>query len=455
MKSTYARAMTGGRANAEPIKNRGVYATIAVLILGTGAFAPREALGFVTHPVGIAAMAAILAGLLVRTSMALTPWAFVSAAVVLYGLGLTQTPVAGVSSSIQLVPLAIAVTVGIFQLRVKLVTGAAALHPARARWGSTIVAITAAIVVVGLGFPSAPLVTFLTQGGDHTADSSLLPTAYASATVVGRVQDASLTEISGVAASRSIEGAYWVHNDSGNPAFLYCLELSGLSCGVWDVQGAENLDWEDIAVGPGPAEGATSLYIGDIGDNALSRQGVTVYRIPEPGARSTSSTRSPAATAPAEAIELRYPDGPHDAEVLLVHPVTGDIYIVTKEAVSGVYRATAPFDGTGPRTLERVGRFSIFATLAARTGGSISPDGRRIALATYGGGFELTLPARVSMSGFDAIWDQTPAPVDAGRAGQREAITYSADGRSIVTMTEGSRTPIYRTDPQQPGGKDD
>ena len=33
----------------------------------------------------------------------------------------------------------------------------------------------------------------------------------------------------------------------------------------------------------------------------------------------------------AEEFRLSYPDGPHDAEALLVDPVTGDLFIVTKE----------------------------------------------------------------------------------------------------------------------------
>ena len=75
-----------------------------------------------------------------------------------------------------------------------------------------------------------------------------------------------------------------------------------------------------------------------------------VYRVAEP-ALSTATRKftknRPGSTEPAEAIRLRYPDGKHDAETLLVHPRTGNIYIVTKvvianpvvyEAVGAVYR---------------------------------------------------------------------------------------------------------------------
>ena len=102
------------------------------------------------------------------------------------------------------------------------------------------------------------------------------------------------------------------------------------------VAGAEHVDWEDIAI-----RGRT-LYIGDIGDNLAQRPEIAVYRMPE-----TSTV--------AEKITLRYPDGPHDAEALLVDPRDGTIVIVTKNfsGPAGVYvgRGAAPrghVEGPGP-----------------------------------------------------------------------------------------------------------
>jgi hypothetical protein len=129
---------------------------------------------------------------------------------------------------------------------------------------------------------------------------------------------------------------------------------------------------------------------------------------------------------------------------LLVHPKTGDLYIVTKDLTSGVYRASAPLDTERVTTLERVARFSIPATLSDRTGGAISRDGRRVALTTYGGAFELTLPANASS--FDAIWGQTPASIDVHDPMQLEAITYRNDGRAVFMVPEGPHSPIYRAE---------
>ena len=74
--------------------------------------------------------------------------------------------------------------------------------------------------------------------------------------------------------------------------------------------GAQVENWEDIAVGPCPQ--GTCLYIADIGDNKATTETITVYRAPEPAPGDTRPS-----TPSAHAI---YPDGPQDAEALVVLP---------------------------------------------------------------------------------------------------------------------------------------
>lgn len=452
MTSTYARVMTGSKITAPPVNKHWVYLLVASLVAAMAAMAPGETLDLLTDPVGTAASIAIAAGFMVTRSMALTPWGFISASLLLYAVARTTPSVDAVVQVAQLLAITGAVAVAFLQLRVKLVSGDAASRPPRARWGSVLVAATAALTVIVLGFPHLPLVLLVrSDHRDHRGyEVAISKSGYGRAVSVGRVGHPSLIEGSGLAASQLNRGLLWAHNDSGHPPLIYCLERTGDSCGVWDVTGAAARDWEDIALGPGPQSGQSYLYVGDIGDNAGALPSVTVYRFPEPrvDASSRASTADlPVPTAAAEAIELRYPDGAHDAEVLIVHPQTGDLYIITKEVVSGVYKATAPLNETGTTTLERVARFSIFANFADRTGGTISPDGQRVALSTYGGAFEFMLPRSPTdvPTGFDAIWKQMPASIDVPNPMQLEAITYSATGRAILLMPEGVRSPIYRS----------
>jgi len=236
-------------------------------------------------------------------------------------------------------------------------------------------------------------------------------------------------------------GIYWTHNDSGDGPLIYAFDQTGRSRGIIRVAGANNRDWEDISVGPGPQTGTPYLYIGDIGDNEFTRQEVVLYRIPEPTlspADADLTKKKARQSEPAEALRLRYPDGSHDAETLLVHPTSGNVYILTKIPFDKptIYEAVAPLDPTKVNTMKRIGQLTI-PSLAGGvlTGGSVSPDGTRIALCDYFQGYELVLPT--GTKNFDDIWSQKLTPIDLGRRQQGEAIAYRLDGKALLTTSEG------------------
>lgn len=269
----------------------------------------------------------------------------------------------------------------------------------------------------------------------------ILAQAFGSPAKLSTVAIPSLTESSGLVASRTLPGAYWTHNDSGDGPFIYAFNTRGNSLGVFRVTGANARDWEDISVGPGPEANKSYLYIGDIGDNSEARADIVVYRVAEPDLKTAnkgSTKAKPNATAPAEAIRLKYPDGKHDAETLLVHPTTGNLYIMTKVLLANpvVYEATAPLTPGKTITMKRVGEVRIPSIFGgAITGGSVSPDGRRIALCDYFAGYELVLPA--SSKNFDDIWKEKMASFDLGKRKQGEAIAYRLDGNALLATSEG------------------
>ena len=138
--------------------------------------------------------------------------------------------------------------------------------------------------------------------GDNRSSS------YGPAETIANLQDSSIKESSGLAASRSTPGLYWTHNDSGDGPFIYAFDERGRRRGVWKLRGATARDWEDMATGPGPERNRSYLYIGDIGDNSGSRSEIVVYRVPEPKitrADATSSRAKPVLTEAAESIRLR------------------------------------------------------------------------------------------------------------------------------------------------------
>jgi hypothetical protein len=273
------------------------------------------------------------------------------------------------------------------------------------------------------------------------------PTApYASPRILGQITDRDIDESSGLAASRVNPGLYWTHNDSGDGPFIYALDEKGTSRGVWRVNGARARDWEGIAIGPGPDQSRSYIYVGDIGDNDGRRGDIVIYRFPEPtitAADSHSTKMRPSFTEPAEVITLKYPDGSHDAESLLVHPQKGDLYVLTKTpfASTQIYKAAAPLNTTKPITMTRVGGLQIpTAVGGVITDGAISPDGRRVALCDYLQGYELVLTD--ANADFDEIWKQPLKTIGLGKREQGEAITNRLDGRALLATSEGDRSPL-------------
>ena len=271
---------------------------------------------------------------------------------------------------------------------------------------------------------------------------------YGLPTRVGVLENRAVDESSGIVASRMTPGMYWTHNDSGDGPFIYALDDLGHSRGVWRVTGAVAYDWEDIAAGPGPTAGTNYLYIGDIGDNGGNRSQIVVYRVPEPiitGAEEGSKKSNPQLTEAAEVFRLRYPDGKHNAEALLVHPVTGKIYIITKIPFGnpGVYEADPMQSSAGVTTLTRFGELSVPTIFGGMiTGGDISPDGLRVALCDYVQGYEIVLPD--ASAEFDRIWKQPLTPIALGQREQGEAIGYRLDGKALIATSEGRRAPLIQ-----------
>ena len=185
-----------------------------------------------------------------------------------------------------------------------------------------------------------------------------------------------LAEASGIAASRRTPGTLWAINDSGDPV-VYALDAKGAVTGRVRVTGAQVEDWEAIAAGP--CKSGSCLYVGDIGDNNGTRKQITIYRVPEPAVGDDM-------TATADVFHATYPDGPQDAESLVITS-DGSLYIVTKGEKGGVALYRFPRDPkTGPaKPLQRLAkpRDPGKSPNSERvTDATASPDGEWIVLRT-------------------------------------------------------------------------
>lgn len=291
--------------------------------------------------------------------------------------------------------------------------------------------IAAAVLVAGCGDAAAPR-TAAAPPARTQDDRAVAPLCRPlTRTVLGRVRDTSLTELSGLASSPTRPGLLWAHEDSGSPPVLTALRADGRVVGRVRVTGAQEHDWEDIAALRTRARGAELLVLenGDAG-------GVVVYRVPEPAADA-------AATVPAAVLRLRFPDGSHDVEALLADPRRDEVVVVTKELLGG--RAyTAPAGGPS-RTLRL--RRGPEVGLNLVTAGDVSGDGATVVLRSYDVLGVWTRRGDESLLRTLAR-DGCAAPVDLDLEGQGEAVALLDDGRAALTVPEGKRPPIRRYAPR-------
>jgi hypothetical protein len=240
------------------------------------------------------------------------------------------------------------------------------------------------------------------------------------AEVLLRIGDPRVVESSGLAASRRHAGVLWTHNDSGDAARLFAVGRDGRVLATLRLAGVRARDWEALAVGR-DERGEPALFAGDIGDNQGVWPWVTVYRVAEPA-------RLRDATVRAQRYRLRYPDGPRDAEALLVDPRGNRLYLASKDEAGGrLYQAPATLRADRANLLRRVRRVPSLVT-----DGAFSPDGRLLVLRDYGTAHVYAAPGRRLAS--------VPLPLQP----QGESIAFAADGGSLLAGSEGAGSEVWR-----------
>ena len=240
------------------------------------------------------------------------------------------------------------------------------------------------------------------------------------AQVVTTFRDPAIDESSGLVVRG--DRIYTV-NDSGDGPKVYAVDRrTGRTAGVITYDDQDPVDVESIAQGRGD-----TLWVGDTGDNRRERGSIRVFRFR--GLRDGGTVRS-------VSLDLAYPDGPHDAETLLVQPRTQRLLVVTKRPIIGgvVYRA--------PKVV-RPGEMAMLQPVAAVPGmvtdGTFLPDGRHVLLRTSGSAAVYTYPGFHQVTAFDLPTQD-----------QGEGIAIGDDGR-VYLSSEGEHSPVLAMDlPRSP-----
>lgn len=251
----------------------------------------------------------------------------------------------------------------------------------------------------------------------------------------GAIVQAKLVETSGLAASSTIPDVFYAHNDAGNAPRIYAVSRTGADLGIFKLDGAKNEDWEDMDRGPCPA--GSCLYIGDIGDNDGERLAYTLYRMVEP-----TEILPGEQTVGAERIVFTYPDGAHNAEVLLVHPITGEVTIVTKVDKGPALVFALPLPLTTGKTFmaRQVGEAEPPKGANEFTGGSIHPDGTALLMRTNSSLFYY--PMQPEQTAAEALAGE-PCALPVADEKNGEAVAWLAGGAEIVTLGEGAGAQIH------------
>ena len=297
------------------------------------------------------------------------------------------------------------------------------------------IAILLTVFVATVGAAGAPAWAFA-PGGSPAAPSAI------AGEHVCTVSDRRVFELSGLAATAA--GYVAINDSASDPADIHIFRFDN-ACRTQQVLAYPSAarDPEDLALG---ADG--TVWVADIGDNDRNRTTVAIWKL------------APRSTRPV-IHRLTYPDGPHDAEALLLAADDTPL-VITKEAVPGIYRPAKPLipntdDGV---PLVRVGELRLPDTNTSNpwsfvgrrlvTGAAKAPDGKRVVVRTYADAFEW------DVSGGDvvkAITTGTPRITPLPDEPQGEAITYGADGASFITVSDvdsGKPTPLLRYHPPAP-----
>jgi hypothetical protein len=263
--------------------------------------------------------------------------------------------------------------------------------------------------------------------------------------ITGRLQNKEMDEISGIAASGIHDGIYYVHNDSGDTSRFFAITPGGKIKSVIYYKGDSKIrlgvnDCEDIAVGIGPSKGKSYVYLGDIGDNDAIYPYITVYRLEE---QKSWAGKDSILTAGAVPIHFKYPDGPRDAETLMIDPIEKLIYIVSKRTDSvNVYTSPLNFKPNDTVVLTRRCKlyFGGFRPFKWITAGDISRDGQQILLKSYD---KVYYWKRTNNEPIWKTMQKKPGELYYKPEKQGEAIGFTPDGKGYYTTSEGVFAPIY------------
>ena len=261
-----------------------------------------------------------------------------------------------------------------------------------------------------------------------------------------------MTEVSGLACSRTTTGYLWAHGDenTGNNKKLIAINPYGTLAMTVKISGDPGRDdWEDIATGT--FNGTNYIFIGAFGDNDKEfNDNYYIYYFEEPAI--TSGTQ----TVTVNYIKFGYPDNKaHNTETLMYDNVEHMFYIAdkVKDGVCHLYKL--PFStsyGTSLQRLTEVCALGNGTKFNYLTGGDITPDGKWMAIKSKE---YVLLWERQGSESLASTATRLPMQVKAyKKEKQGEALAWLDNSTFYTTSDQTDDQPIYQYVRQLPTGLD-
>lgn len=244
------------------------------------------------------------------------------------------------------------------------------------------------------------------------------------------LQDTTLKESSGLAYSINHPDLLYTHEDSKCSNKITILNTTGKTIGSIWLEGLKNRDWEDIAVARSIVDSTAYIYVANIGDNSRKYEEVEIYRFPEPILPAMDIKVVP------EQMKIRYPNGPVNAETILVDHNSNDIWIVSKE----VRGATLYKVSWNPSEVN-IAQPMLRMPFEKITAGDISKDGTKIILRSRTSIYFWNKAAETTVQEAMALM---PVVIPHRKENQSEGIAFHPQGKGFYTSTEVKRKSVEK-----------
>lgn len=238
---------------------------------------------------------------------------------------------------------------------------------------------------------------------------------------VVRISDPRVDESSGLACSLKHPNLIYTANDEDGP--LFAIDgRNGKTVGTFSVVDRKLRDPEALSIGP---DGV--LWIADIGMNRGGKKAFALHALAEPGPGDRGAL-------PATKYRITYPDRLRpDAEAFLVHPVTGDGFIITRETPGRLYGFRA---GSLDPAVKNPLEFLAEGLPPGVTDACFTVDGRFLLARQFG--------RRKTVAVLDATTWALVGRFKVPKLEQPESIAADPDGKHAWIGSEGLNSPLIR-----------